>query len=96
MLLHRVIEVISQQSWLRVDGKFSVFLFNWICQRGFEKKKKKPGIPGTAKVVLNLGRDMHHWTGMFLEVITWGLGMDSKGINMKGNNISDQNMDHVA
>ena len=53
------------------------------------KKKKKPGIPGTAKVVLNLGRDMHHWTGMFLEVITWGLGMDSKGINMKGNNISD-------
>ena len=28
---------------------------------------------------------MHHWTGLFLEVITGRLGMDFKGINMKGN-----------
>ena len=28
---------------------------------------------------------MHHWTGIFLEVITWRLGINFKGINMKGN-----------
>ena len=36
-------------------------------------------------MVLKLGRDMHHWTGIFLEVITWRLGINFKGINMKGN-----------